>query len=116
MAHTATDDMDVEMTPMAPSIQSMVNKAVAAALKKHAPQGQKRKCGQDSSSASGAKKKTTSDLMAQAKVSLRPGPSTAANALFLDVLQSRDLQVARHYASVHPAPLQTHVVPELTLL
>ena len=115
-ARTAAGDVDVDMTPAAPSIQSMVDKAVAAALKKHAPQGQKRKRGQDSGSAGGAKKKTTSDLMAQAKVSLRPGPSAAANALFLDALRSRDLQVARRYASVRPTPLQTHAVPELTPL
>ena len=113
-ARTAAGDVDVTMTPAAPSIQSMVDKAVNAALKKQAPQGQKRKRDQDGGN-SGANKKSKDDKIAALKVSYDLDSCDADDADdFLAASCSRALPAPRRTTKVRPAPLQTHAIPSFT--
>ena len=126
-ARTAAGDGDVQMDDAAglpqASIQSLVDKAVAAALKKKQPQAgpsskRKRESGNAEAGPSQPRggKRSKQDLIAEAKV--RHGRfSSHVIASYrvpsLGPIRSRDRQASRRAPKVRPASLQTLTLPQL---
>jgi hypothetical protein len=138
-ACTATGEMDVnsesalvtstsvartEGRPQGPSssVQSLVDKAVAAAMKKHNQNaaGTKRKrddAGTARHSQPAAKKqKTKKELMAEAKVRLGLTGSLSSTHLFLDEVRPRNREAAGDTSTVRPHLLRPSSVSMLNRL